>query len=68
MDFIRAIENKLGKNAEIEMLPLQAGDVPDTYADVGDLISDFDYGPSTLVEDSVSSSLTGLEHSIEFKG
>ena len=37
------------------MLPLQAGDVPDTYADVGDLISDFDYGPSTLVEDGVSS-------------
>ncbi len=36
MDFITAIENKLGKNIEKNMMPIQAGDVPATYADVSD--------------------------------
>jgi UDP-glucuronate 4-epimerase len=40
--------------AENEKLPLQPGDVPDTYADVEDLVADFGYKPSTSVEDGVA--------------
>ena len=50
MSFIEAIENKLGKKAEKEMLPLQAGDVPETYADVQDLIDDLGYRPLTDIQ------------------
>jgi UDP-glucuronate 4-epimerase len=49
MDYIGAIEKALGKKAEMEMLPLQPGDVPDTYADVADLVEQFDYKPTTPV-------------------
>lgn len=49
MDFIEAIEKKLGKKAEKNMLPLQAGDVLSTYADVSDLTNDLGYRPSTDV-------------------
>ena len=54
MDYIGAIEKALGKNAELEMLPLQPGDVPDTYADVTDLIEQFDYKPATPIEQGVA--------------
>jgi UDP-glucuronate 4-epimerase len=47
LDFIAAIENALGKKAIMNMLPMQAGDVPDTYADVSDLNADFSYKPTT---------------------
>ena len=47
MDFIGALETALGKKAEIEMLPLQPGDVLNTYADVTDLAEQFQYKPST---------------------
>jgi UDP-glucuronate 4-epimerase len=55
MDYIAALENALGKKAEIELLPLQAGDVPDTYADVEDLVEQFCYKPSTSIEDGIDS-------------
>ena len=48
--YIEAIEDALGRKAIKEMLPLQPGDVPDTYADVGDLVSEFGYQPGTSVE------------------
>lgn len=54
MDFIATLENALGKNAEIEMLPLQPGDVPDTYANVDDLVEQFDYKPATPIEQGVA--------------
>lgn len=54
MDYIAAIEKALQKKAEIELLPLQAGDVPDTYADVTDLVDQFSYQPATNVEDGIS--------------
>ena len=47
--YIAALESALGKEAEKELLPLQPGDVPDTYADVDDLVRDFGYKPSTTV-------------------
>ena len=54
MDFIEAIEKKLGMVAKKNMLPLQAGDVPKTYADVSDLIEDLNYKPNTSIEKGVS--------------
>lgn len=54
MDFVRAIESALGMKAEIDYLPLQAGDVPSTYADVNDLIADTGFKPSTSVEDGIA--------------
>ena len=50
MDFITAIENELGTEITKNMLPLQAGDVPQTFANVEDLIRDVDYKPETTVE------------------
>ncbi|WP_024334456.1 NAD-dependent epimerase [Desulfotignum balticum] len=49
MDFVKAIETALGKKAQIEYLPLQPGDVPATYADVSDLMTDTGFKPSTPV-------------------
>ena len=54
MDYISALENKLGKKAKINFLPLQAGDVPDTYASVKNLKKKFNYHPKTRVQDGVS--------------
>jgi UDP-glucuronate 4-epimerase len=53
LDYIEAVENALGKKAEKNLLPLQPGDVPDTYADVEDLVNDVDYKPSTNVKEGV---------------
>jgi len=53
MDYIEALEASLGKVAEKELLPLQPGDVPDTYADVDDLVEEFSYKPSTSVKQGV---------------
>jgi UDP-glucuronate 4-epimerase len=54
MNYIGALERALGKKAEMVLLPLQAGDVPDTYANVEDLIERFQYKPATAVEDGIS--------------
>jgi UDP-glucuronate 4-epimerase len=53
MDYIDALETSLGKKAEKELLPLQPGDVPDTYADVDDLVEQFSYKPSMSVKQGV---------------
>ena len=53
MDFIEALEKKLGKTAKKNMLPLQAGDVPSTYADVSDLIEDLNYKPATPIQEGI---------------
>jgi len=50
MHYIRVLEDCLGKKAKKNLLPLQAGDVPDTYADVEDLVRDTGYKPDTPVE------------------
>jgi UDP-glucuronate 4-epimerase len=54
MSYIEALEKTLGKKAQINFLPLQPGDVPDTYANVDNLIKTFNYKPSTSVIDGVS--------------
>ncbi len=53
MDYIAALELALDRKAEIEMLPLQPGDVPDTFADVSDLADQFGYRPTTPVEQGI---------------
>ena len=50
MDYIGAIEKTLGKKAEMNLLPLQPGDVPDTWADTESLANDVGYQPSTPIE------------------
>jgi len=54
MDYIEALESSLGKTAKKELLPLQPGDVPDTYADVDDLVEEFGYKPSMSVKQGVA--------------
>ena len=53
--FISAIENACKKKANENLLPMQAGDVPITYADISDLKNDIDFQPATLIEDGISS-------------
>jgi UDP-glucuronate 4-epimerase len=53
MDYIEALEISLGKAAKKELLPFQPGDVPDTYADIDDLINEFSYKPNTSVKQGV---------------
>ncbi len=54
MRYIEVLEDCLGKKAEKNLLPLQPGDVPDTYADVTDLEKMVDYHPATTVEKGVA--------------
>ena len=53
MDFIGVLEDCLGRKAEKNLLPIQAGDVPATYADVDDLIRDVGFKPSTSIETGI---------------
>jgi UDP-glucuronate 4-epimerase len=66
MDYIAAIEKALGKKAHMEMLPLQPGDVMDTYADVADLVEHFDYQPTTLVEQGVANFVAWFRNYYKF--
>ena len=54
MDFIEAIEKALGKQAEKNMMPIQPGDVPATWADVSDLVDDLGYQPNTPIQEGVN--------------
>lgn len=53
LDYIGAVEDALGIKANKELLPLQPGDVPDTYADVDDLVRDLNYKPSMNMKQGV---------------
>jgi UDP-glucuronate 4-epimerase len=54
MRYIEVLENCLGRKAEKNLLPLQAGDVPDTWADAEDLVREVGYRPATPVEVGVA--------------
>lgn len=54
MDFIEAIEKALGKKAEKNMMPIQAGDVEATYANVDDLVADLCYKPDTSINHGIN--------------
>ena len=53
MDFVAVLEKSLGIEAKKEFLPMQAGDVPRTYADVSELMKDFDFKPNTSIEEGL---------------
>ena len=53
MDFIEIIEKYYGVEIEKEMLPLQVGDVPETFSDTSKLKGDYAYSPKTSVEEGV---------------
>jgi len=53
MKYIESLEKNLGIKAKKDLLPLQPGDVPDTYADVNDLVSELNYKPKVSVEEGV---------------
>ncbi len=53
MDFIEALEEVLGKKAKKNLMPMQLGDVPATFADVSGLVNDFGYKPDTDYHDGI---------------
>lgn len=53
MEYIAAFERAIGKEAQKEYLPMQAGDVQETYSDMTEMINDFGYLPKTSVEEGV---------------
>ena len=53
--FITTIEKAIGKTAIKEMYPMQQGDVPRTFADVDELIKDYEYSPSTGMKSGIQS-------------
>jgi UDP-glucuronate 4-epimerase len=59
LHYIHVLEDCLGRKAEMNLLPLQAGDVPDTWADIEDLVRDVGYTPATSVE-------TGIRHFVDW--
>ena len=54
MRYIEVLEDCIGKKAEKNMMPLQAGDVPSTYANVDDLVRDVDFKHETTVEEGIA--------------
>jgi UDP-glucuronate 4-epimerase len=54
MDYIHAVEKALGKKAELNMMPMQEGDVPSTFADTSKLENDLGYKPQTSVDEGVA--------------
>ncbi len=54
LDFIETLEEAIGKKAIKNLLPMQPGDVPDTYADVADLVAEFGYKPNTPLKVGVN--------------
>ncbi len=54
MDYIETLEKCLGRTAKKEYLPMQPGDVYQTYADVTDLMRDYDFKPDTTIEEGLT--------------
>jgi UDP-glucuronate 4-epimerase len=59
MRYIEVLEQCLGRKAEMNLLPMQQGDVPDTWADIDDLQRDAGYRPTTPVE-------VGIRHFVDW--
>lgn len=51
--YIQVLEDCLGKKADKNFMPMQPGDVPATYANVDDLVKDFNYKPDTSIEEGI---------------
>jgi len=62
MQYIETLEKMLGKTAKKNLLPMQAGDVQATYADVDDLVQDVDFKPQTLIEEGIGRFVEWYRH------
>jgi UDP-glucuronate 4-epimerase len=58
---VAILEQELGRKAERQLLPMQPGDVPATYADIDDLARDVDFRPATAIEDGTVNLRRGIE-------
>ena len=67
MEYIDALEKALGKKAKVNFLPLQPGDVPDTFANVDNLQDSFNYKPSTSVSKGISKFVEWYKEYFQFK-
>jgi UDP-glucuronate 4-epimerase len=54
LEVVRLLEEKIGKKAKRELMPMQPGDVPATYANVDDLMREVDFKPATPIADGIS--------------
>jgi UDP-glucuronate 4-epimerase len=54
LEVVRLLEEAIGKSAKRELLPMQPGDVPATYADVDDLMRDVGFRPATPIRDGIA--------------
>jgi UDP-glucuronate 4-epimerase len=54
LEVVRLLEEAIGKSAKCELLPMQPGDVPATYADVDDLMRDVGFRPATPIRDGIA--------------
>ena len=62
MDYIQTLEKHLGREAKKEFLPMQPGDVYQTYADVSDLMHDFNFKPSTSIDEGLGKFVTWFRY------
>ncbi len=67
LDYIKAIESELGVKAIKDLLPLQPGDVPDTYANVDDLVKDFNFKPKMPLQEGVKNFISWYEEYYDSK-
>jgi UDP-glucuronate 4-epimerase len=67
MDFVHAIENTLDRKAIIERMPMQAGDVVKTWANVKDLSRNFIYKPDTSIKDGIETFIAWYNEYYKFK-
>ena len=54
LEVVRLLEEAIGKKAKRELLPMQPGDVPATYADIDDLMRDVDFRPATPIAEGIA--------------
>ena len=54
MHVIETLEKEIGREAEKNFMPMQPGDVPETYADVDDLIESVGFAPNTSIEEGIA--------------
>jgi len=66
MKYIELLEGALGREAEKELLPLQPGDVIGTFADIDDLIKDFDYKPQVSIEEGITNFVEWFKYYYKF--
>jgi UDP-glucuronate 4-epimerase len=62
MEVVQLLEKSIGKKAQRQMLPMQPGDVPATYADVADLMREVDFKPATPIAEGVSRFIEWYRH------